>query len=472
MGFQRGHDHVLTNTIQTWKDALDPYQTDKLEARHGLRPIEIEESELKKSAAKYFLMAFAVFMIWAFYAPLDAGVHVMGTVVVQGHRKAVQHPSGGVVQEIMVKEGAVVKQDDPLIRINPLGVQAELDSIELEYINAICEESRLMAEREMGDDIHWLSELEGYAAPAKVEEAKMMQQRLFESRKEELAGKIRIHKEQIDGLRNQIGELKGIIKLRRNQLELVSEDARNNAKLAQEGYVSQSRANEMERARSELLTSIASTTAEISKSQSSITSAELQIEQEKSAYLKEVDGLLKEAQQKRKSSRSKVDSLRFNLSLTDLRAPVSGTVVALKVFTVGGVIKAGEVLMEIVPQEERLIVNAKVPTNLIDKVHHGLDADLRFTAFSMVTTPVIPSKVILVGADRVLKTAEDDPTTTPPEYYLAQVETTQNGRQLLGDKEIQAGMPVDVIIKTGERSFVSYLVKPIMDRFAVAFQGD
>lgn len=452
-----------------WVDSLNPYQPEKLAPRVGLEPIAIEESALKRRAARYFLLAFVAFALWAFWAPLDAGVHVGGTVVVQGNRKAVQHPQGGVVQEILVREGSQVKQGDPLIRINPLSIQAELNSSDLEYFTALCEESRLAAERDMAPMIRWSDDLQAYAGASKVQEAKLLQQRLFNSRRQDLQNKQSILEEQVAGLKTQIEELQSILLIRKHQLELVSQDAASNVELANEGFVPRSRANELERTRSDLVASIANTNSEISKARSAITSSRLQMAQEKSSYLKEVDGLLKDAQQKRKSLRDKVEALRFNLSLTNLKAPVSGTVVGLKVFTVGGVIRAGDVLMEILPQAERLIVEAKVPTNLIDKVTRGMAADMRFTAFSQVTTPVIQGSVLLVGADKLLKTSSDDPMT-PPEYYLAQIETTQHGYNLLGDNEIQPGMPVDVIIKSGERTFISYILKPLTDRFALSFK--
>ncbi|MEO5377107.1 MAG: HlyD family type I secretion periplasmic adaptor subunit [Magnetococcus sp. DMHC-6] len=462
---------MIKKILQAWRQAINPYQRDKLTPRYNLEPITIVESDLKKISFRYFLWAFVLFFIWASYAPLDAGVHLNGTIIVQGNRKAVQHPHGGVVDEILIYEGSQVKQGDVLIRINQLSTQADLNSKELDYINALCEESRLIAERERLNKIHWLDELIAFGSTTKVEEAKMMQVRLINSRRQDFNNKVSILQEQIAGLEQLITELQGIIKIRKHQLELITEDAKNNADLAKEGYVSQSHANELERARSDLLANIASTIADISKHRSNITSAKLQIAQETSAFFKDVDAALKDVQQKRKSLQTAVDSLRFNLSLTDLKAPVSGTVVGLNVYTVGGVIKGGDVLMEIVPISEQLIIDAKVPTHLIDKVRKGLDADIRFTAFSLVTTPVIPGKVILVGADRLLKSAQDDPMT-PAEYYLAQVETTQKGYKLLGNNVIQAGMPVDVIVKTGERTFLSYILKPIMDRFAVSFKED
>jgi len=465
----------LKQKVQKWKDALDPYHPDKLKPRAGLEPLVFEESHLKQRVARYFIVALIVFLAWAFFAPLDAGVHVTGSVVVQGNRKAVQHPQGGVVQEILVREGAVVDKGDTLIRINPLSAQAALNSAELEYINALSEESRLFSERELAEEITWLSEIESYAEKkadkSKVEEAKKLQARLFQSRRDELLSKTQILEEQILSYEDQIKQLEQIIGIRKHQLELVSSDAKNRAILAKEGYVSQSGANELERKRSDLVASIATTTSEISKIKSNITSSRLQISQERSTYFKEIDALLKEVQHKRKASRANLESLRFDLSLTDLRAPVGGTVVGLSVFTEGGVIRNGEVLMEIVPHEERLIIDAKVPTNLIDKVHKGLDADIRFTAFSLATTPVVPGSVLLVGADKLVKSGNHD-NNAPPEYYLAQIETTQEGLGALGDKVIQPGMPVDIIIKTGERTFINYILKPLTDRFAVSFKED
>lgn len=453
------------------RQTIDPYDPEKLSPQSGIEPFLIQESEIKHKASRYFSLALVVFLAWALIAPLDAGVHVTGSVVVQGNRKAVQHPQGGVVQEIFVAEGSVVRKGDTLVRINPLSAQAAFNSAELEYVNALSTESRLFSERELAESITWLSPMGLELDPQKVSEVRKLQERLFESRQSELRNKLEILEEQIDSFENQIAELGEVLEIRKHQLRLLSEEADNNATLAAEGYVPRSRANELERSRSDHLASIATTASEISKIRSNITSTRLQISQERSTYFKEVDEQLRDAQQTRKSSRADLESLRFQYSLTDLKAPVSGIVVGMNVFTVGGVISTGEVLMEIVPEEEGLVIEAKIPTNLIDKVHVGLEADVRFTAFSLTTTPVIPGRLMLVGADKLSSNAAAG-TTAPAEYYLAKIETTDEGIQLLGDREIQAGMPVDVIIKTGERTFMNYVLKPISDRFAIAFSGE
>jgi protease secretion system membrane fusion protein len=454
--------------MTAWFSGLNPYDPEKLSRDNGLEPIQMEESRLKGKTTRLFIIALIGFGVWATVAPLDGGVNVTGTVVVMGNRKAVQHPSGGVVEEIMVREGSAVKQGDILLRINRLSTDAALNATELDYINVMAAESRLIAERENRDTIKWLPALEEKAADSRVIEAKSQQTRLFQSRKEEINGQLRILNEQIAGTQIQIEEMQKILKERKQQLTVIADDAKNHVALAAEGFVPRIKANEVERQRSDLLASIATTMSEIGKSQSAVAGFRLQVSQALAVHRRDVETQLAESQKNRSALRTKVDSLKFDLSLTELRAPVSGIVVGLKTNTVGGVIQAGGVLMEIVPTEGHLIVEAQIPPNLIDKVRVGLDSDMRFSAFNSNTTPVIPGKVRLVGADLLPGTTKDQ----LPEYYLAQVETTKDGYKMLGENQVQAGMPVEVVIKTGERTFMSYLLKPLSDRFARSFKDN
>ena len=447
-----------------WLDALNPYNPEQLE-RDGVKPIRVEESESKRTLSIIVVLSFILFMGWALFAPLDAGVSMTGTVVVMGNRKAVQHPAGGVVTELRVREGDTVKQGDVLLKVNPLTTEANLSGAEIDYINALANESRLQTEREGSASISWSSELQKFGNDPRVVEAKALQVKLFQSRRSEFGDQQRIYQEQLLGLQAQLRELHNVIKLRKEQLAVISDEALSNRELATQGFIPRSRANEVERSRSEMLSNLSSVTSEIAKTQSAISSTRLQMTQHLSTFRKEADTQLAEVQKNRKAGRSKVDALQFDLSLSEIKAPVSGTVVGLKANTVGGVIQSGMVLMEIVPKDGRLIVEAQIPTTSIDKVQVGLTADMRFSAFNLNTTPIIPGRITLVGADKI--------TGTNPqqgEFYLAQVETTAEGLKLLGDKLVQPGMPVEVIVKTGERSFFSYLIKPLSDRFARSFK--
>lgn len=467
-----GHELAALREVQPDSAAarflarFNPYDPDQVSV-DGIKPIRIEEARTRSRIALLVLVGFTAFCVWAAVAPIDSGANVTGQVVVKGNRKAVQHPSGGVVEEIHVREGSVVKKGDVLLTLNRLAIEAALNSNELDYVNALAAESRLISERENRGAIAWLPEFAALdSGDVRVAEARRQQQRMFVTRRSELQGQLRILDEQIAGLNGQMLELQKVIGARTRQIGLMNEESASNRKLADEGFVPRARASEIDRSVSELHATIANAQSEMAKTRSSIAASRLQYQQTLAVYQRDVEAQLAETQKARATSRAKVDSLRFDQSLTELRAPVAGTVMGLKANTVGGVIQAGAVLMEIVPVEEALIIEAQVPPTLIDRVKVGLTADMRFTAFNLNTTPVIEGRVKLVGADRLPATSKEQPA----EYYLAQIETTREGMQKLGDLKVQAGMPVDVVIKTGERSFLSYLVKPLSDRFAKSFK--
>ena len=414
----------LDKKADGWIKSWNPYHPEVVRNR-PLQPVQIEESYIRKKAAKYFMIAFALFAIWAVIAPIDAGVSATGVVMVSGYRKALQHPTGGVVQAILVKEGDKVTEGEVLIRINPLKAEAELSASQLQYINALVTEARLQAERKGASKIAWPNDLEPWEKDSRVIEAKAIQQKLFDVRRAEIVV---------------------VLEGRRAQLSTLSEEARSNAQLAAEGYVSKAQANQVMRSKVD---------------------SELQLNQMQSQYFKEIDTQLAEIQKNRDALKDRFEAVAFDRDLTSIRAPVTGTLVGLKANTVGGTVSSGQVLAEVVPDEVALIVDAEVSPSMIDKVRNGQTVDMRFTSFNQTVTPVIPGKVLLVGADRLT-----DPKDAKNEYYLAQVVATKEGLEMLKNLTIQPGMPVDVIFKTGERTFFSYMLKPLSDKLAKAFKGD
>lgn len=449
---KRGFFGRMDASFGRWVKGWNPYEPEKVN-RRSLQPVQVEESAIRRNAAMWFLAFFLVFLGWAFLAPIDAGVTVQGSVIVLGNRKAVQHPSGGVVEAINVTEGAQVKQGDVLLRINPLKTEADLTGVELTYINLLASESRLKAERDNLVGITWSDELRRRFKPgdARVEEAKNLQLQLFNSRRSE-------YNSQVASLNEQINGLTAVLKSRQIQIKTLEEEMNNTRELAKNGFVPQNQANQAERTKSDIDSGIANTRADIAR-------ANLQISQARSAVLKDVDTQLQEIQKNRDAMSSRLDSVKFDRALSEIRAPVSGSIVGLKVFTVGGIITPGLVLMEVVPKDEGLIVQAKIPNTIIDKVRVGMPTDMRFTGFNQATTPVIPGIVKVLGADK-------EPAANPQEgdFYLAQVETTPEGLAMLAGLKVQPGMSVDVIVKSGERSFMSYLLKPLSDKTARAFK--
>jgi protease secretion system membrane fusion protein len=208
---------------------------------------------------------------------------------------------------------------------------------------------------------------------------------------------------------------------------------------------------------------------QVNASLRAVSSAETAYAAHRTNYAKEVESQLAEIQKRREALEKQLKLASAETERTLIRAPVSGAVVGMKVNTVGGVIGGGAVLMELVPDQSGLILEVKVPPTAIDKVFVGLEADIRFTAFSSATTPVVIGQVLTVGADRIpLPNAMPGDSVT--EYFLATVRPTPEGLEKLGELAIQPGMPADVIIKTGERSFMSYFAKPLTDRLAKAFK--
>lgn len=445
--------------------SFNPYVPEELQ-RDGMEPVRIEESSIKKQSGKVIAISFLAFLAWAFTAPIDSGTVVSGSVVVLGSRKAVQHPQGGVVEKILVREGDKVQQGDVVLQINPLQIQANLQQSEYEFIQTLAAHSRLIAERNGHNTITWEPDLATFASKAQVAEAKRLQQALFLSRQREIKAAKAIYAQKESGLRQQLAEKNNILTLRRSQLGPLQQDAQSVRRLAQGGFVPGTKANESERAAIEAQTAILSLQADIAGIHTQLSSNQLELNKSQTAFEREIDAELSDVQKRKETLRASVQSLRFDQNLTQLRAPVSGTVVALKAHTEGGVISGGQVLMEIVPEDEQLIIEAAVPPHMIDKVRVGMTADMRFSAFNKITTPVVPGLVRLVGADRL----PPAPPKFIEEYYLVQLESTAEGLALMQKNQILAGMPVEVIIKGGERSFMSYMLKPLVDRFARSFK--
>ena len=445
--------------------SFNPYVPEELQ-RDGMEPVRIEESSIKKQSGKIIGITFVAFLVWAFTAPLDSGAVVNGSVVVLGSRKAVQHPQGGVVEKIHVREGDKVQQGDVVLQINPLQIQANLQQSEYEFIQTLAAHSRLIAERNGRSTITWEPDLAQFANQEQVAEAQRLQQALFNSRQREISAARAIYAQKESGLRQQLAEKNQIMQLRRSQLGPLQQDAQSVRKLAQGGFVPGSRANEAERAAVEAQAALSALQADIAGIQTQLSGNQLELNKAQTAFVREIDAELSEVQKRKETLRANVQSLRFDNQLTQLRAPVAGTVVGLKAHTEGGVITGGQLLMEIVPEHQTLIVEAAVPPHMIDKVRVGMTADMRFSAFNKITTPVVPGVVRLVGADRLPPT----PPKFPEEYYLVQLETTPEGQALLQQNQIVPGMPVEVIVKGGERSFMSYMLKPLTDRFARSFK--
>lgn len=398
------------------------------------------------------------FLGWAALTPLDKGVSSSGSVIVSGHRKTVQSPVNGIINSIKVKEGDSVEAGEVLVQLSQTQAQTQLNAIRDRYYTTLASALRLHAEHQGSDNIVLSPELESVQDQPRVAEIIMLQNQLFTSRRQGLKSEIDGYKQSIAGIRDQ---LKGSLDSRINkkiQLATLHEQMKNMKQLANEGYLPRNRYLDIQRQFAEVSSSIDETQGRIGQLQKQLIETQKKIEQRSADYQREVRTQLAQTQMESLEYKNKLEMADFELVNTAIVAPVDGTVVGLSIFTQGGVVAQGDHLMEIVPSQTPLMVDARLKVDLIDKVYNGLPVDLMFTAFNQNKTPKVSGTVTLISADRLVDKTSGEP------YYQMQITVSPEDMKLLHGNDIRPGMPVEVFVKTGERSLLSYLFKPIFDR--------
>jgi protease secretion system membrane fusion protein len=398
------------------------------------------------------------FLIWASFAPLDKGVASPGSVTVSGNRKTIQSPTGGIVRKIDVKEGDIVKAGEVLVQMSQVQAQAQVDSLKDQYYTTLATEGRLLAERDNMSKILFSPVFDSLKNDPRIVEIIALQVQLFSSRQQGLRSEVDGFKQSIDGIRFQ---LKGLQDSRINkqiQLRSLREQMSSMKQLATEGYLPRNRYLEVQRQFAEINSSIDETIGRIGQLQKQLLESQQRITQRYADYQREVRTQLAQTQMDANDFKNKLDMATYELGNTSIISPVDGTVVGLSIFTQGGVVGAGDHLMDIVPSEASLVVDSRLKVEMIDKVYTGLPVELMFTAFNQNKTPKIPGKVTLISADRLVDKGTGEP------YYQMQATVTPEGLKMLQGADIKPGMPVEVFVKTGSRSLLSYLFKPILDR--------
>ncbi|MES2161677.1 MAG: HlyD family type I secretion periplasmic adaptor subunit [Pseudomonadota bacterium] len=400
------------------------------------------------------------FLAWAIFAPLDKGVPLPGTLASESSRKSVQSLPGGMVQDILVKDGDVVKAGQVLVRMNNIQAKAALDMTRAQYLSGRVTAARMQAELLGQPAITLPASLNQYKDDPRLAENLAVQNQLMTSRRMALQSELGGVDENIAGLGLQSAGVQESLGAKREQKALLKQQLDDTRDLAKDGYIARNRFLELERTYSQINGSISEDIGNIGRSQRQIAELKLRKLQRTQEYQKELRGQLSDVQKEADALESRLQSQAFDFASVEIKSPVAGTVVGSSVFTRGGVVGAGARLMEIVPSNDTLVVEGQLPVNLIDKVQPGLKVDLIFSAFNANKTPHIPGEVIQVAADRTV----DERTGQP--YYKVRSRVTPEGAKLIADKKLNVvpGMPVEMFVKTGERSMMSYLLKPIFDR--------
>ena len=432
----------------------------------AVMPTTLETSDRRFVLIGYFavVVMFGGFFLWAALAPLDGGSIAPGSVVVESSRKTVQHLEGGMVAEVLVREGDAVQQGQPLALFDTTKIEANVSVLTIQYINVLARLSRLRALRADAAAIEWLEPDVTLSDShlAALESARDDQNAVFRRQRDELAGRVTVLRERRSQVSERLTGLRLALPERQSMVESYERELESVRELVASGFATEQRLNEVQRALSDMRANLTNQTSQIESLESQI----LEIEGEMMAVQSQFDTRIEEQFAEARAQFSDVgERLRVaqdQLNRAVVRAPDHGVVLEIFYKTPGAVVRGGDPIMELVPTGERLRIEAKVPPKDIDRINIGFEAEVRFSAFNARTTPKIFGQVVNISADKIID------RMNPTGYYLAKIEVNDGELEKLGERVLLPGMPASVVIKTGERTMLRYLSKPITDAMSSA----
>ena len=402
-------------------------------------------------------ITFGVFGGWAAVAKLDSAVVAPGTISLEGNRRVVQHFEGGIVDEILVQEAISVNEGDVLLRLNSIEARSNLEVFSTRLDVAHMVEARLLAERALAEEVKFptekLSDNGQVISAVLADQQDLFNDRrlILKSQQDILSARVEQINVQIEGLELQKSAFQRRIE---NYTEMLVRMRDGESK----GLIQGNQLSQREDELIEIEANLGQVISDIAQARASIGETELQALQLKQEYrerasteLEQIRAEINELSERRKVAADVLDR-------TEIRAPGSGTIQNLKVHTVGSVVRPGDVLMELVPEDEELIINARVSPIDVDNVAPGLATEVRFTAFKTKLIPIMLGTVETVSGDVI---TPDNANEAP--YYLARVTVNEDDIPEEVKDRLTAGMPADVVITTGERTVINFIASPLMD---------
>ena len=428
-----------------------------------------DDTRLRRFGLLLILLVFGGLGTWAALAPLSSAALAPGKVTVENYRKTVQHLEGGIVKTIQVRDGDWVRKDQILMTLNDTQTRAQLEVLRGQKFIDLAREARLIALRDNKDRITFPAELTSARGDARAGEALRVQNQTFQARRLSQQNEISLYQEQIGQLRAKAGGLESQKASRELLRQSYEGELRDYRKLLEEGYSEKRTVRDLERKYAdsqgqtgELQSNLAAVQLQISETQLKIVQLDKELQSEVIKELAEVQASLFELNEK-------IHALEKTVERCVIRAPEPGRVLGLTIHTIGGVIAPGHPILEIVPQNEKLLIEARVAPLDIDRVTQGQSAEIRFSVFKSKALPRIEGKVTALSADSLVS---EDEQHTP--YYLARVEVGRAGLDVLSQQhlELVPGMPAEVLINTGTRTLLEYLADPLKDSLAHTFIED
>ncbi len=403
---------------------------------------------------------------WAATTELSGAVVAPGLVVVDSHVKKVQHPTGGVIGEIRVREGDRVRAGDLVVRLDETITRANLAVVTKALDELAARQGRLEAERDGLDRIRVKHELALRVAQPEVRDLLWSEQSLFELRRKAREGQRAQLKSQVEQLKEQIGGLELQAQAKGDEVKLIASELKGVDELYLKNLVPITRVTALKREETRLRGEQGQLIAGVAQAKGKISETELQTLQIDQELRSEVAKELRDIQAKSAELAEKRVAAEDQLKRIDIRSPQDGIVHELAVHTVGGVIAPGDALMLVVPQADDLAIEVRVQPQDIDQLKVGQDAVLRLSAFNQRTTPEVRGRISRIAADLT------QDSKTGAAYYKARIAAEEDEMRQLNELKLVPGMPVEAFIRTGERTALSYLTKPLTDQMNRAFRGD
>ncbi len=429
----------------------------------GLSPATARRLRTQVLAASAGLAALVLGLgLWATRVEFSGAVVTSGLLVVESQVKKVQHPTGGVIGELRVRDGSPVHAGDVLVRLDATLLQANFAIVSKALDESLARRARLQAEQAGADTIAFPPELlarkeEAGRVMRAEEELIAIRRAALDGQKAQLTERIAQSREQVKGLSEQI-EAKG------REVELIESEIKGVRELWEKKLIPIQRVTALERDLVRIRGERGALTSEVAQTRGRISETQLQLIQLDQDLRTKVGQELSETWNRVAELVERKVSAQDQLNRVEIRAPQDGIVDGLSVHTVGGVIAAGETLMRVVPAEDRLTVEARLPPQERDQTHPGQRAILRFSALNQRTTPEIEGSVAMISAD-----VTTDPKTGQV-YYTTRVSVPEEQLARLGEVKVSPGMPVEVFVQTQARTVLSYVTKPFADQIARAFR--
>lgn len=420
----------------------------------------------RKLGYAILFIALGGFILWSLTASLAIAVVAPGNVSMESFKRTVQHLEGGIVRELLVSDGDKVEAGQPLVVLSDTQVRAQLEIAQSQYYINRAMEARLLAEQQGAEFLAMPEELMA-VDNERVQQVTAVQQSLFQARRQSMKGTLDAMDQQIIQMQEQIEGLEQRRRVNNQRINSLRSEAEDFRSLYREGLGDNQRLRELERQVLQYEGENAEFQANIAQLRSQISENRLQKETTQQEFQAEVGEQLRTAQSQIAEAEERITSFTDQVNRTVVSAPVAGTIVGQQVHTIGAVIQPGDPIMDVVPSNDGFVVEARVPTKDIDNLFLGQLAEIRFSAFNQRLTNVIDGEIIHISADSF----EDE--ATGQRYYKTRIRVTDAGQKDMTEQmQLLSGMPAEVMIRTGERTFASYIAKPVADMLARAMRED